>query len=372
MAASVPLVSLAAATRSLRTELIAAAERVLDGSFFILGDEVGKFEREFAEFCGCSHAAGVGNGLDALTLALRAMDVRPGDEVIAPCHTFIATWLAISACGAVPVPADIDASTYTLDPASLRRVITPRTKVIIAVHLYGHPADMDEINAIARENGVKVLEDAAQAHGATYKGRRIGSLGDAAAFSFYPTKNLGALGDGGAVVTNNPHIDQRVKCLRNYGSERKYVFDEQGVNSRMDELQAAFLRVKLPHLKSGNAARQKIAARYVDGLRDLPMVLPTVAEWAEPVWHLFVVRVEDRNGFIAHLAKKGVNAQVHYPKLPHQQGAYADMVVEPSSVCVSEIVARGVVSLPLWPEMSDAIIDQVITAVKSYFSMGSG
>lgn len=371
MTATVPFVSLGPATRLLKSELLAAAERVLDKGIFIGGDEVARFEEEFAAFCGVRHAAGVGNGLDALTLALRAMGVGPGDEVVTPCHTFIATWLAISACGAVPVPADVDAANYTLDPESLRSVLTPRTKAVIAVHLYGHPADMDAINAIASERGIRVLEDAAQAHGALYKGRPVGGLADAAAFSFYPTKNLGAFGDGGAVVTNDPQIDRRVKRLRNYGSERKYVFDEQGVNTRLDELQAALLRVKLPHVAAANAARRDIAARYRAALRDLPLALPFVANWAEPVWHLFVVRTAHRNRFIDHLAAQGVIAQMHYPELPHQQGAYGAMKLDPDLVRVSEEVAREVVSLPLWPEMTDAMVEQVIAAVKSYFDSGA-
>ncbi len=324
MTDGVPFVSLSASTGALKADLLTATERVLDRGMFVLGEEVAQFEQEFASFCGSRCAAGVGSGLDALTLALRAMGVGPGDEVVTPCHTFIATWLAISACGAIPVPADVDAATYTLDPESLRRVATPRTKAVIAVHLYGHPADMDEINAVARERGLKVLEDAAQAHGALYKGRPVGGLADAAAFSFYPTKNLGAFGDAGAVVTNDPAIDRRVKRLRNYGSERKYVHDEQGVNSRLDELHAALLRVKLPHVATGNAARKRIAARYQSALSDLPLVPPVAANWADPVWHLYVVRVANRDGFIAHLAAQGVAAQIHYPELPHQQGAYRE------------------------------------------------
>ncbi len=367
MIPSVPFVSLTQGTRALKHELLAAAERVLDGGNFICGEELARFEEEFAAFCGCRHAVGVGNGLDALTLTLRAMGVGPGDEVVTPCHTFIATWLAISACGATPVPADVSAETYTLDPNSLRRVLTPRTKAVIAVHLYGHSADMDAINAVAQERGVKVVEDAAQAHGARYKGRSVGQLADAAAFSFYPTKNLGALGDGGAVVTDDPQIERRVKRLRNYGSERKYIFDEQGVNSRLDELQAALLRVKLPRVAAANAARGRIAARYLEGLRDLPLVLPMVANWADPVWHLFVVRTADRDRFIAHLSSRGVTAQIHYPELPHRQGAYRAMKVNPDTVKVSEEIAREVASLPLWPEMTEAMVDQVIDAVRSYF-----
>jgi dTDP-4-amino-4,6-dideoxygalactose transaminase len=367
MTESVPFVSLVAATQALKRDLVAAAERVFDGGMFILGEEVARFESEFALFCASRHAVGVGNGLDALTLALRAMGVGPGDEVVTPCHTFIATWLAISACGATPVPADVDAATYTLDPESLRRVATPRAKAVIAVHLYGHPADMDEINTVARERGLRVLEDAAQAHGALYKGRPVGALADSAAFSFYPTKNLGAFGDGGAVVTNDTTIERRVRRLRNYGSERKYMFEEQGVNTRLDELQAGLLRVKLTHVQAGNAARRRIAAQYLAAFSDLPLVLPTVANWADPVWHLFVVRTPDRDRLITHLAARGVMAQIHYPQLPHQQGAYCAAKPDPATVRVSEEVAREVLSLPLWPEMTDPMVEQVIAAVRSYF-----
>ena len=367
MIINVPFVSLAPATQALKGELLAATERVLDRGIFINGDEVARFEEEFAAFCSVRHAAGVGNGLDALTLALRAIGVGPGDEVVTPCHTFIATWLAISACGATAVPADVDPSTYTLDPESFRRVITSRTKAVIAVHLYGHPADMDEINRVAREHGLAVLEDAAQAHGALYKGKAVGSLGAAAAFSFYPTKNLGAFGDGGAVATDDASIAGRVKRLRNYGSERKYIFDEKGVNTRLDELQAAFLRVKLPNVAAANIARARIAEQYLAELRGLPLVLPMAANWAQPVWHLFVIRIPERERFIAYLAAQGIVTQIHYPELPYQQGAYSEMTPAPDEVRISEEVARSVVSLPLWPEMTGSMIDHVISAVRSFF-----
>jgi dTDP-4-amino-4,6-dideoxygalactose transaminase len=367
----VPFISLSPADSVFRRQLLEAAERVIDSGKFILSEEVARFEEELASLCSTRFAAGVACGLDALTLALRAMDIGPGDEVVTPCHTFIATWFAISACGATPVPADIDAKTFTLDPESLRREISKRTKAVIPVHLYGHPADMDEINTIAREHGLKVLEDSAQAHGALYKGAPVGGLGDAAAFSFYPSKNLGAFGDAGAVVGNDPAIDQRVRRLRNNGSDRKYVFLERGVNSRLDELQAALLRVKLRYLAAANAGRRHVAARYHAGLSGLPLVLPAAAPWAEPVWHLYVIRVADRDRFMDHLAASGVAAQIHYPKLPHQQKAYADLKVDPDTVRVSEKVAREVVSLPIWPEMSDAMVDEVVAAVRSFF-VGAG
>lgn len=366
MSLSVPFVSLAQSTAAQREDLLAATARVLDGGMFIMGPELQAFETEFAALAGTSHAVGVGNGLDALSLTLHAMGIGAGDEVITPCHTFIATWLAISACGATPVAADIDPATYTLSPESLGRVITPRSKAVIAVHLYGHPADMDAINQVAKAHGLKVLEDAAQAHGALYKGRPCGNLGDAAAFSFYPTKNLGAVGDGGAVTTNDAEIARLVRRRRNYGSEKKYIFDEQGVNSRLDELQAALLRVKLPHLAAGNDARRAIAARYLDGLRDLDLVLPRVAQWADPVWHLFVVRVRNRARFMRHLAAHGIGAQIHYPELPHHQGAYGLMPIPPESVEESIKAASEVVSLPMWPGMTDEMIEHVITTLRSY------
>ena len=366
MSTSVPFFSLTPSTRNLRDELLAATERVLDSGMFIMGPELLAFEAEFAAQCGSSHAVGVGNGLDALALALQAMGIGPGDEVITPGHTFIATWLAISACGATPVAADVDPSTYTLDPDSLARVITPRSRAVIAVHLYGHPADMDAIDALATQHGLKVLEDAAQAHGALYKGRPCGSLGDAAAFSFYPTKNLGAVGDGGAVTTSDAEIARLVRRRRNYGSEKKYIFDEQGGNSRLDELQAALLRVKLPHLATANDVRRTIAARYLDALSGLNLVLPHAAQWADPAWHLFVVRVRDRARFIAHLAAKGVGTQIHYPRLPHHQGAYGHMPIPPQALPASVAIASEVVSLPLWPEMTEDMISHVIDAVRSY------
>jgi dTDP-4-amino-4,6-dideoxygalactose transaminase len=366
MSPSVPFVSLAQSIAGLREELLAATARVLDSGMFIMGPELLAFESEFAMHSGASHVVGVGNGLDALTLALHAMGVGAGDEVITPCHTFIATWLAISACGATPVAADVDPATYTLDPDSLAHVITPRSKAVIAVHLYGHPADMDGINAVAKANGLKVLEDAAQAHGALYKGRPCGSLGDAAAFSFYPTKNLGAIGDGGAVTTSDAEIARLVRRRRNYGSEKKYVFDEQGVNSRLDELQAALLRVRLSHLDAGNEARRAIAVRYLDGLHGLNLVLPHVAQWADPVWHLFVVRVRDRARFMAHLLAQGVGTQIHYPELPHQQGAYGFMSISPEIIKTSMVVASEVVSLPMWPEMTPEMIDHVVNVVRSF------
>ena len=286
--------------------------------------EVDAFEAEYATYCGAAHCVGVANGLDALHLALRAMDVGPGDEVIVPSNTYIATWLAVSQCGATPVPVEPDERTFNIDPARIEAAITPRTRVLLPVHLYGQPANMDEILAIARKHGLKVLEDGAQAHGARYKGQRLGAHGDAVAWSFYPGKNLGAMGDGGAVTTNDPQLADRLRVLRNYGSRVKYVNEVQGYNSRLDPLQAAILRVKLAHLDEWNERRRAIAARYQSGLAGCGLALPHVPEWAEPVWHLYVVQHPQRDALQQALNDAGVGTLIHYPIPPHRQQAYAD------------------------------------------------
>lgn len=303
-----------------RTELHKALDRILDSGWLILGDNVAAFENEFAKYCEARHAIGVGNGLDALFLVLRAWNIGVGDEVLVPANTFIATWLAVSNSGATPVAVEPDPTTYNIDPAKLEAAITPRTRAIIAVHLFGQPADMDAIRAVAVRHGLKVLEDAAQAHGARYKGRRIGSLGDAAAFSFYPGKNLGALGDGGAITTDDDQLAEHLHALRNYGSSIKYVHQIKGFNSRLDELQAAFLRVKLPQLDTDNARRSRIAAAYQEGLRESGLILTGVPAWSEPVWHLFVVRTPDRDALQAHLARAGIGTLIHYPLPPQATG----------------------------------------------------
>lgn len=350
----VPFLDLRAAYRELKAEIDAAVARVLDSGWYILGQEVEAFEAEYAAYCGAQHCVGVANGLDALHLALLAMEVGPGDEVIVPSNTYIATWLAVSQCGATPVPVEPDPATYNLDPQRIEAAITPRTKVILPVHLYGLPADLDPILAIAQRHGLRVLEDAAQAHGARYKGQRIGAHGDAVAWSFYPGKNLGALGDAGAVTTNDPQLADRIRVLRNYGSRVKYVNEVQGWNSRLDPLQAAILRVKLAHLDEWNARRAEIAALYLRELADCGVVLPQVPDWAQPVWHLFVVRHPRRDDFQQRLAQAGVQTLIHYPIPPHRQAAYAGLGIAPGTLPIAERLAAEVLSLPMGPHLSSA------------------
>jgi dTDP-4-amino-4,6-dideoxygalactose transaminase len=362
--APIPFLDLRSMHADLRADLDAAYTRVVEGNSFVLGEEVSTFEREFAAFSEVDHAVGVANGLDALYLILKAFDIGPGCEVIVPSNTYIATWLAVSYAGATPVPVEPDPHTYNLDPALVAQAITPRTRAIMPVHLYGQPADMDPINELARRHGLKVIEDAAQAHGARYRGRRCGGLGDAAGFSFYPGKNLGALGDGGAITTNDTALAARLRILRNYGSEQKYHNLLKGFNSRLDELQAAFLRAKLPHMEGWNASRRRIAQRYLDGMAGCGLALPHVPDWAEPVWHLFVVQVADRAHFQAMLSESGVGSLVHYPIPPHLQPAYAELQLGRGSLPIAEAIHDKVVSLPMWPQLTDVQIDAVIAAVR--------
>lgn len=351
----VPFLDLKAPHLELRAELEEAFRRVLDSGWYILGSEVEAFEQEYAEYCEAKHCVGVGNGLDALHLALLAMNVGQGDEVIVPSNTYIATWLAVSQCGATPVPVEPDEATFNIDPALVEAAITSRTKVILPVHLYGQPADLDPILAIAREHRLKVLEDGAQAHGARYKGQRIGAYGDAVAWSFYPGKNLGAMGDGGAVTTNDPEIADRIRVLRNYGSRVKYVNEIQGYNSRLDPLQAAILRVKLAHLDEWNGRRVAIADFYQKALAACELILPGVPDWAEPAWHLFVVRSKERDKLAQYLAAAGVGTMIHYPIPPHLQQAYADLQLSKGAFPISERIHREVLSLPIGPALQ---IDQ--------------
>ncbi|MCX8053657.1 MAG: DegT/DnrJ/EryC1/StrS family aminotransferase, partial [Armatimonadetes bacterium] len=321
----IPFLELRPTYIELKDEIDAAVARVLDSGRYLLGQELEMFEQEFAEYCGARYCVGTGNGLDALEMALRAMGVGPGDEVILPSNTYIATWLAVSNVGATLVPVEPDERTYNIDPAKIEHAITSRTKVILPVHLYGQPADMGAILEIARRHGLMILEDAAQAHGARCLGRRIGSIGDVTAWSFYPTKNLGAFGDAGAVTTNNGAIADKVRLLRNYGSGEKYVNLIRGVNSRMDELHAAILRVKLSRLDEWNTRRKKLAAIYLEELQDTGLVLPHVPEWAEPVWHVFVIRSKHRDRLQQALREAGVGTLIHYPIPPHLQEAYEDL-----------------------------------------------
>ena len=363
---TVPFLDVGAGYRELAGRLDATVAKLLASGSYILGSEVAAFERAFAAAVGAADCVGVANGLDALHLALLAMGVRPGDEVIVPSNTYIATWLAVTHAGAVPVPVEPVETTYTIDPAWIEAAITERTRVILPVHLYGQTADMDPICAMARRHGLGVLEDAAQAHGARYRGRPAGSLGDAAAWSFYPGKNLGAAGDAGAVTTADPALADTVRTLRNYGSRSKYVNEVVGFNSRLDELQAAVLSAKLTVLDEWNQRRRSIAARYLDELRGTDLLLPTVPDWTEPVWHLFVVRTPQRDRLQEHLAAAGVATLIHYPIPPHLQAAYAHLGLGPGSLPIAERIHREVVSLPMGPHLTDGQVDQVIAAVTTY------
>jgi dTDP-4-amino-4,6-dideoxygalactose transaminase len=363
----IPFLDLSAQIRARRAEIDQVIAEVLDSGQLILGRQLEAFESEFAAFCGADFAIGVANGLDALRLILMAYDIGQGDEVIVPAHTFIATWLAVSAVGAVPVPVDIRPDTYNLDAAWLQQAVSGRTRAIIAVHLYGQPGAMDEIRAFATDRGLRLIEDAAQAHGAMYRGRVAGSLGDAAGFSFYPTKNLGALGDGGAVTTSDTALASRLRVLRNYGAAIKYVHEVPGINSRLDELQAGLLRVRLRYLADDNQRRRDLALRYSQGLADSKVILPAVAgEDIVPVWHLYVIRTPHRAALMRHLEERGVQTQIHYPIPPHRQQAYAGLAIDDSRLPVASAVSEQVLSLPFWPGISDGDADAVIAAVRSF------
>ncbi|MEO7916646.1 MAG: DegT/DnrJ/EryC1/StrS family aminotransferase [Dokdonella sp.] len=361
----IPFLDLHAGYVELKAQIGRAINRVLESGVYILGEEVRAFETDYAAYCGCKHTVAVANGLDALHLALRVMDVGAGDEVIVPSNTYIATWLAVSQCGATPVPVEPDPETHNLDVARVEVAITARTKVILPVHLYGQPADLDPILALAKKHGLRVLEDGAQAHGARYKGQRIGGHGDAVAWSFYPGKNLGAFGDAGAVTTNDDALADRLHVLRNYGSRIKYVNDVQGWNSRMDPLQAAMLRVKLPHLDAWNARRQAIAGRYFDELQSCAVGLPNVPQWAEPAWHLFVVRLQERDATQVRLANAGVATLIHYPIPPHQQAAYAAMGLNVDAFPLANQLADEVLSLPIGPHQSDEQTAGIMRAIRA-------
>ena len=360
----IPFLDLKSLHGEIRSSLEAAFRRVLDSGNFILGREVETFEAEFAAYCGVRHCVGVGNGLDALRLLLLAYDIGPGDEVIVPANTFIATWLAVSQCGAKPVPVEPNPETHNMNTDALGAVVTPRTRAIVPVHLYGQPADMDVINAFANRNNLIVIEDAAQAHGACYKGRRVGGLGDAAATSFYPGKNLGALGDAGAILTNNASISDKVRLLRNYGSKAKYAHEEIGYNTRLDEMQAAFLRVKLSSLDAWNTRRRALADKYTGHLHDTELLLPTFPQWASPVWHLYVVRSTKRDALRVHLDKLGISTVIHYPTPPHRQPCYVNY--SRINLPITERLANEVLSLPFSPHLTEQQIEIIADAVRNF------
>ncbi len=363
---TVPFLNVEATYQELKVDIDAAVARVLASGWYIHGPEVEAFEAEFAAYCGVSHAVGTANGLDALVLALRAMGIGPGDEVLVPSNTFIATWLAVTQVGATPIAVEPDPATYNMDPTRLAAAWTPRCKAIIPVHLYGQPANLAPIAAFAREKGLALIEDAAQAHGARYQGQRIGAYSDMACWSFYPGKNLGAFGDGGAVTTNNLELADKVRVLGNYGARIKYHHEALGVNSRLDPVQAAVLRVKLQHLDAWNDRRRQIAARYIEAFRSTDLGLPFAPDWAEPVWHLFVVRSQNRARLQNNLAKEGVTALIHYPIAPFMQPAYQNSgQVFPAQPIAVEL-ARDVLSLPIGPHLQPVEQERVIAAVCKY------
>ncbi|MGY1703689.1 DegT/DnrJ/EryC1/StrS family aminotransferase [Geodermatophilus sp. SYSU D00697] len=360
----VPFLDLRAAHAELQADLDDAALRVLRSDRVLLGPELAAFEQRWADHVGAAHAVGVGSGLDALTLGLRALGVGPGDEVLVPSHTFVATWLAVVHAGAQPVPVDVSPVTGAWEADAVEAAVGGRTRALLPVHLYGHPVDLDPLLAVAARHGLAVLDDAAQAHGARYRGRHVGALTSATAWSFYPGKNLGALGDGGAVTTPDPEVARRLRSLRNYGSTEKYVHDEVGWNSRLDELQAALLSVKLRRLEEFNARRAEVARRYAEGLAGLDLVLPSTAAWASPVWHLYVVRTPERDALRAALAGAGIEAGVHYPVPPHRQPAFAGTPLARAALPAADALAREVLSLPMGPHLSEQDQAHVIDAVR--------
>ncbi len=355
-----PFLDLGAAYHELKPDIDAAVSRVIESGWYILGPEVDAFEADWAAYCEADHAVGLANGLDALTLALRALDIGPGDEVIVPSNTYIATWLAVSGVGATLVPVEPDPATHNIDPARIEAAITPRTRALLPVHLYGQPADLDPILDIARRHGLRVIEDAAQAHGARYKGRRIGGHGDIVCWSFYPGKNLGALGDAGAVTTNDAGLAERVALLRNYGSRRKYVNEEVGINSRLDPVQAAVLRVKLQVLDEWTDRRRAVAAKYTEGLKESDLILPHVPDWAEPVWHLYVVCTPERDALQARMTEANIGTLIHYPIPPHMQAAYSRLGIAPQALPLARDLAGKVLSLPMGPQLDLQVVQSTV------------
>lgn len=360
----IPFLDVKAAYVELAPQIDAAIARVMASGWYVLGAEVESFEHEFAAWVGARHGIGTANGLDAIALALQAVGVGPGDEVIVPSHTYIATWLAVTMAGATLVPVECDPVTNNLDPARVEAAITPRTRALLPVHLYGHPADVVALGEIAARHGLRMVEDAAQAHGAAIDGTRIGRHGDAVAWSFYPGKNLGAVGDGGAVTTDDPDVARRIAMLRNYGSATKYVHEMRGVNSRLDPIQAAVLKTKLPHLAAWNARRARIAAIYADGLAGTELGLPATQPGATHAWHLYVVKHPRRDALQAALRTRGVETLIHYPVAPFRQGAYVEMSGEAARFPLAEQLAAQVLSLPMGPHLSEADADTVVGAVR--------
>ena len=361
----IPLIDLKAGYEALQEEIDTAVSQVFHSGWYILGQEVTQFEAEFAAYCQAGYAVGVASGTDAILLALRAFDIGPGDEVITVSHTAVATVVAIELSGATPVLVDVDPVTYTMDAKSVATAVTPRTKAIIPVHLYGHPADMDAICALAQQHNLFVIEDCAQAHGALYQGQPVGSWGDASTFSFYPTKNLGAMGDGGAVVTHKAGVAERLQYLRQYGWRSRYISDLSGYNSRLDEVQAAILRVKLRYLDEWNAKRRILAHRYQELLADTPLLLPPETADVTPIYHLYVVQSKERDQLISYLQKKGIGVGIHYPVPVHLQPAYSHL--GEADLSITEHLAQQVLSLPMYPQLARADVERVAAAIHEFY-----
>lgn len=363
---NIPFLDLKAPYLELKQELDAAYHQVMDSGWYVLGREVEAFEEEFASYCGVKHCIGVGNGLEALHLILRAMGIGPGDEVIVPANTYIATWLAVSYCGASPVPVEPDITTLNINSDLIEAAITKKTRAVLVVHLYGHPADMEPINNIARKYNLKVVEDAAQAHGARYKGKRVGGLSDAAGFSFYPGKNLGAFGDGGAVTSNDGELANQIRSLRNYGSTEKYFNEQKGFNSRLDEFQAAFLRVKLKKLDEWNLRRQMIASHYLKEFKNVPgLTMPVVPKWCETAWHIFAVRHANRDALQQYLKNEGINTLIHYPNPPYRSDAYAGDRKWPQFP-VTDQIAMQILSIPIGPHLEYDIWMKISERIRKF------
>lgn len=366
---NVPFLDLRSQYSHLQADLDKAYHRVMESGWFIMGVEKLAFEREFADYCGVRHCVGVGNGLDALHLVLKGYGIGVGDEVIVPANTFIATWLAVSYSGAKPVPVEPDAKNYNLDPECLESAVTNKTKAVIPVHLYGQPAEMDQIHSIAKKYDIKVIEDAAQAHGARYKERKAGQLGHAACFSFYPGKNLGAFGDAGAVVTDDDALAEKIRLLGNYGSAEKYYHEVKGYNSRLDEIQAAFLRVKIGRLEMWNKQRRQIASFYIERLADLgELSLPHVPAWVSPSWHIFSVHCKERDRLKEFLGKKGIETLKHYPQPPHLATAYKELGYSAGAFRITEALASSQLSLPIGPYMGLDQADYVVKSIYEFFA----
>ncbi len=365
----IPYLKLHASNQAIKAELMKATESVIDSDWYVMGRHLEQFEVDYASFSGALYCKGVANGLDALILSLRALNIGAGDEVIVPSNTYIATWLAVSYVGAVPVPVEPRITTYNINPDIIEAHITPRTKAILPVHLYGQCCEMEAILSIAKRHGIAVIEDNAQAQGATYKDLITGSFGNINATSFYPAKNLGALGDAGAITTNDESLMQKVATLRNYGSEKKYYNEIKGINSRLDELQAAFLSVKLRYLKQQNSQRMLLAKLYQELLRGVgDIILPQQAQYASHVYHIFMIRTARRDVLQDYLKKNGVGTLIHYPVPPHLQKAYSELGFRTGAYPLSEIIAKTGLSLPLYPGLKNEEIDYVCATIKKFFS----